>query len=98
MGGGRRALLIPPNRGIDPLPTEPCQGYLSDEGPVAGPSGGPPPAAARTEGRRAVSDTGEMQELPPDAEMPSGEMEEPRIQVEQDEMPSGSMEPEEVDA
>lgn len=45
-----------------------------------------------------MSDTGDMADVAPDAEMPSGAMSEPDIQVEQDEMPSGSMEPEEVDA
>ena len=45
-----------------------------------------------------MSDTGDMQDVAPDAGMPSGGMSEPQTQVEQDEMPSGSMEPEEVDA
>ena len=42
--------------------------------------------------------TGDMQDVPPDAVMPSGAMFDPDIQVEQDEMPPGSMDPEEVDA
>lgn len=45
-----------------------------------------------------MSDTGDMQDVAPDAEMPSGGMPEPELQVEQDEMPSGSMEPGEVEA
>lgn len=41
----------------------------------------------------AVSESGEMQPVPPDQEMPKGEMHEQEGQEEQDEMPSGAMEP-----
>ncbi len=39
-----------------------------------------------------MSESGEMQEIPPDQEMPKGEMHENEAQDEQDEMPTGAME------
>ncbi|MGH9178867.1 MAG: hypothetical protein ACRD0N_09980 [Acidimicrobiales bacterium] len=39
-----------------------------------------------------MSETGEMQEVPPDREMPSGEMREPDHVLEQEDMPAGDME------
>lgn len=45
-----------------------------------------------------MSDPGDMHEVPPDAAMPSGEMSDPEIVVEHDEMPGGSMDADEVDA
>ena len=40
-----------------------------------------------------MSESGEMPEVAPDQEMPSGDMTEPESQEEQDEMPAGPMEP-----
>ena len=39
-----------------------------------------------------MSETGEMQEVPPDQEMPSGDMKDPEYVLEQEEMPTGAME------
>ena len=39
-----------------------------------------------------MSEPGEMQDVPSDQEMPSGEMREPEGEDEQDEMPGGAME------
>lgn len=38
-----------------------------------------------------MSDTGEMRDVPPDAAMPPGDMREPDVLTEQEEMPAGSM-------
>jgi hypothetical protein len=41
-----------------------------------------------------MSESGEMEFVPPDREMPKGEMHEQEGQPEQDEMPAGSMDDE----
>ena len=40
-----------------------------------------------------MDDSGEMQDVPPDREMPTGAMHEQEPQEERDEMPAGEMEP-----
>jgi hypothetical protein len=49
------------------------------------------PGVRRYKRERAVSDTGETRNVPPDAEMPSGEMREPTVHAQRDAMPSGEM-------